>query len=77
MKSLLQRLFPDIKVTEKSYDRWISVFEETVSISIPKLRKKVPKESNQDLEKQNKSLQGLVTHYKQIIDDTVSIYNPF
>lgn len=27
---------------------------------------------NPDLEKQNKNLQGMVSHYKQIIDDTVS-----
>ena len=75
LKKLLQRIFPDIKVTEKSHDRWMSTFEEKVTIAISELRKDISDESRQELEKQNKSLQGLVSHYKEIIDDTVSIFS--
>nr|XP_012144921.1 PREDICTED: kinectin isoform X2 [Megachile rotundata] len=69
-KTLLQRIFPEVKVSEKSYDQWLKVFEEKVNAVLIDLRKKNVVETHSDLEKQNKNLQGLVSHYKQIIDDT-------
>lgn len=71
-KSLLQRIFPDVKVSEKSYDRWLVAFEEQVNVVLTELRKRGGSNASPELEKQNRTLQGMVSHYKQIIDDTVS-----
>lgn len=71
-KALLQRIFPEIKVSEKSYDQWLKVFEERVNTVLIDLKKKNVVDTPSELEKQNKNLQDLVSHYKQIIDDTVS-----
>lgn len=71
-KTLLQRIFPDIKVSEKTHNQWIEVFEHKVYSIINELKEKSTVQTNSDLEKQNKNLQGMVSHYKQIIDDTVN-----
>ncbi|XP_015597971.1 kinectin isoform X4 [Cephus cinctus] len=75
-KALLQRIFPEIKVSEKSHEKWVNAFEERVYAALIELRKKqeVP-QGNPDLESQNQNLQGMVSHYKQIIDDTESMLN--
>ncbi|XP_066589983.1 putative leucine-rich repeat-containing protein DDB_G0290503 [Prorops nasuta] len=70
-KAFLQRIFPEIKVSEKSHEKWISAFENRIRDILTELKEKnITSVSNSDLEKQNKSLQGMVAHYKQIIDDT-------
>lgn len=75
-KALLQRIFPEIKVSEKSYDQWMKVFEQQVHTSLSNLRTNVKNEgADSELEKTNKSLQAMVNHYKQIIYDTVKITN--
>lgn len=73
-KTLLQRIFPEIKVSEKSHDQWLKVFEEKVNTALDELKKKDIVDVHSELEKQNKSLQDMVSHYKQIIDDTVSFF---
>ncbi|XP_029036620.1 kinectin-like isoform X6 [Osmia bicornis bicornis] len=74
-KALLQRIFPEIKVSEKSYDQWLKVFEERVNTVLIDLKKKNVVDTPSELEKQNKNLQDLVSHYKQIIDDTEGMLN--
>ena len=76
-KCLLQRIFPDVKVSETSYDRWLRAFEEQVNVVLAELRKQRESDHSQELEKQNKSLQGMVSHYKKIIDDTVRSNDKF
>lgn len=73
-KTLLQRIFPEIKVSEKTHEQWLNAFEHKVCTTLNDLRQKNPVQENSDLEKQNKNLQGMVSHYKQIIDDTVSTF---
>lgn len=71
-KSLLQRIFPEINVSEKSFDKWLETFEERVQVVLQDNKNTLETQDiNSDLEKQNKNLQGLVAHYKQIIIDTV------
>ncbi|XP_011504338.1 PREDICTED: kinectin-like isoform X3 [Ceratosolen solmsi marchali] len=75
-KALLQRIFPDIEVSEKSYDEWMKVFEEKVYTILNKLNKDVKSEDvTLELEKTNKNLQTIVNHYKQIIYDTEAMLN--
>nr|XP_034192908.1 kinectin-like isoform X6 [Osmia lignaria] len=74
-KALLQRIFPEIKVSEKSYDQWLKVFEERVNTVLIDLKKKNIVDTPSEFEKQNKNLQDLVSHYKQIIDDTEGMLN--
>ncbi|XP_044011755.1 interaptin isoform X9 [Aphidius gifuensis] len=68
-KSLLQRIFPDIEIKEKAYDRWLKTFEEHVNNIL------TDNNQNDDTIKQNKKLQNLVTHYKEIIADTEGMLN--
>lgn len=65
-------MFPEIKVTETSHEQWLNAFENKVYSFINTLKDKNIMDINTDIEKQNKNLQGMVSHYKQIIDDTVS-----
>ncbi|XP_031831405.1 uncharacterized protein LOC116426511 [Nomia melanderi] len=74
-KAFLLRIFPEIKVSEKSHDQWLKAFEEEVKTVLIELRKKNIDDKPSDLEKQNKNLQDLVSHYKQIIDDTEGMLN--
>ncbi|CAL7948527.1 unnamed protein product [Xylocopa violacea] len=74
-KALLQRIFPEIKVSEKSHDQWLKVFEEKVNAALASLKKKNTVDTHLELEKQNKNLQDMVSHYKQIIDDTEGMLN--
>ncbi|KAG7203267.1 hypothetical protein KM043_010362 [Ampulex compressa] len=74
-KAFLQRIFPEIKVSETSHDKWLSTFEDRVHSVLAELRKTKTIDSNPELEKQNKNLQGMVLHYKQIIDDTEGMLN--
>ncbi|XP_043255136.1 putative leucine-rich repeat-containing protein DDB_G0290503 isoform X2 [Colletes gigas] len=74
-KAFLQRIFPEIKVSEKSHDQWLRLFEEKVSTVLSELKKKNVIDKHSELEKQNKSLQDMVSHYKQIIDDTETMLN--
>ncbi|XP_012272203.1 kinectin isoform X1 [Orussus abietinus] len=74
-KALLQRIFPDIKVTETSHNKWVTAFEERVYAALNELRKKNEPDINLEMEKQNKNLQGMVSHYKQIINDTEGMLN--
>ena len=61
-------------MSEKSHDQWLKVFEEKVNTVLTELKKKNTVDNHSELEKQNKNLQDMVSHYKQIIDDTVSFY---
>lgn len=54
-------------------DQWLTMFEEKVNTVLTELKGKNVVNTHTDLEKQNKNLQDMVSHYKQIIDDTVSI----
>ncbi|XP_008558290.1 kinectin isoform X6 [Microplitis demolitor] len=74
-KSLLQRIFPEISVTEKSFDKWLTTFEERVQDVLQNKNYHDSQDVNSELEKQNKNLQGLVAHYKQIIIDTEGMLN--
>ncbi|XP_006617308.1 kinectin isoform X2 [Apis dorsata] len=74
-KTLLQRIFPEIKISEKSYDQWLKVYEQKVNIVLTELKKKSIVDTHSELEKQNKNLQDMVSHYKQIIDDTEGMLN--
>ncbi|KAK0163760.1 hypothetical protein PV328_002457 [Microctonus aethiopoides] len=75
-KSLLQRIFPEIKIDEQPYEKWIKTFEEQVHVAIKqKLQKENTQDYNLEIEKQNKNLQGHVAHYKQIILDTEEMLN--
>ncbi|KAK1132615.1 hypothetical protein K0M31_014000 [Melipona bicolor] len=74
-KTLLERIFPEIKVSEKSHDQWLKVFEEKVNTVLTELKKKNTIDNHSELEKQNKNLQDMVSHYKQIIDDTEGMLN--
>ncbi|XP_020284045.1 ribosome-binding protein 1 isoform X4 [Pseudomyrmex gracilis] len=67
-KTLLQRIFPEIKVSDKTYEQWLKTFESEVCVVLNKLKQE--NQSTTDLENQNKSLQDMVTHYKKIIFDT-------
>lgn len=73
-KTLLQRIFPEIKVSEKTHEQWLKTFEDKVSAILNELKQKNTDHANPDLERQNKNLQNMVSHYKQIIDDTVSSF---
>jgi chromosome segregation ATPase len=68
-KSLLQRIFPEIEIKEQSYDNWFKLFEEHVNNVLSETNQ------NDDMVKQNKKLQSLVTHYKEIIADTEGMLN--
>lgn len=72
-KAFLQRIFPEIKVSEKTHEQWLKSFEDKICAILNELKQKNTDQTNSDLERQNKSLQGMVSHYKQIIYDTVSI----
>ncbi|XP_032455132.1 kinectin isoform X9 [Nasonia vitripennis] len=75
-KALLQRIFPEIKVSEKSHDQWMKAFEEQVYTALDKLKTDTYSESaSAELEKTNKNLQAMVNHYKQIIYDTEGMLN--
>ncbi|XP_063994157.1 ribosome-binding protein 1 isoform X2 [Diachasmimorpha longicaudata] len=74
-KFLLQRIFPDIKIQEKSYDKWITAFEQRVNIVLTQTTPNNGEDTNADIEKQNKNLQGMVSHYQQIIVDTEGMLN--
>jgi len=73
-KALLQRVFPDIKISEKTYEQWLKAFEIKICAILNELKQKNTEQTSLELEKQNRNLQGMVSHYKQIIDDTVNIY---
>lgn len=72
-KALLQRIFPEIKVFEKTHEQWLEAFEHKVCTVLNELKQqKSTILKNTDLEKQNKNLQGMVSHYKQVIHETVN-----
>ncbi|KAK7870986.1 hypothetical protein R5R35_012185 [Gryllus longicercus] len=80
IKQLLQRIFPDVRVEDcKSHEQWLEQFEKSASNFLSELHNRsqqtapsVSEESAQveELEKQNNYLQGLVTNYQTIIQDT-------
>ncbi|XP_011264045.2 kinectin isoform X3 [Camponotus floridanus] len=74
-KTLLQRIFPEIKVSEKAHEQWLKVFEDKVGAILNELKQKNTDQAKPDLERQNKNLQNMVSHYKQIIDDTEGMLN--
>ncbi|XP_011636853.1 kinectin-like isoform X3 [Pogonomyrmex barbatus] len=74
-KALLQRIFPEIKVCEKTHEQWLKSFEDKVCTILNELKHKNSDQTNPDLERQNKNLQGMVSHYKQIIYDTEGMLN--
>ncbi|XP_029171849.1 kinectin isoform X2 [Nylanderia fulva] len=74
-KALLQRIFPEIKVSEKTHEQWLKTFEDEVSTIINELKQTHKDQINPELERQNKNLQSMISHYKQIIDDTEGMLN--
>ncbi|XP_071571625.1 uncharacterized protein [Temnothorax nylanderi] len=74
-KALLQRIFPEIKVSEKAHEQWLKSFEDKISTILNELKQKNTDQINPDLERQNKNLQGMVSHYKRIIYDTEGMLN--
>ncbi|XP_018393925.1 PREDICTED: kinectin-like isoform X3 [Cyphomyrmex costatus] len=74
-KAFLQRIFPEIKVSEKTHEQWLNSFEDKLCAILNELKQKNTDQTNLDLEKQNKNLQGMVSHYKQIIYDTEGMLN--
>lgn len=62
-------------MSEKTHEQWLKSFEDKLCAILNELKneQKNTDQTNPDLEKQNKNLQGMVSHYKQIIYDTVSI----
>lgn len=72
-KVFLQRLFPEIKISEKSHDQWLKLFEEKVNTVLIELKKNNVSDKHLELEEQNKNLKEMVSYYKQVIDDTVGI----
>ncbi|XP_018340923.1 PREDICTED: kinectin-like isoform X4 [Trachymyrmex septentrionalis] len=74
-KAFLQRIFPEIKVSEKTHEHWLKSFEDKLCAILNELKQKNTDQTNPDLEKQNKNLQGMVSHYKQIIYDTEGMLN--
>ncbi|EGI70299.1 Ribosome-binding protein 1, partial [Acromyrmex echinatior] len=74
-KAFLQRIFPEIKVSEKTHEQWLKSFEDKLCAILNELKQKNTDQTNPDLEKQNKNLQGMVSHYKQIIYDTEGMLN--
>ncbi|XP_072744778.1 uncharacterized protein [Anoplolepis gracilipes] len=74
-KALLQRIFPEIKVSEKTHEQWLKVFEDKVGAILNELKQRNTDQAKPDLEKQNKNLQSMVLHYKQIIEETEGMLN--
>ncbi|XP_050465215.1 kinectin isoform X2 [Cataglyphis hispanica] len=74
-KALLQRIFPEIKVSEKTYEQWLEVFEDKVGAILNELKQNNIDQVKSDLERQNKNLQNMVSHYQQIIDETEGMLN--
>ncbi|XP_043272558.1 kinectin-like isoform X3 [Venturia canescens] len=72
-KSLLQRIFPEIQVSEKSNERWLEAFETQVDVVLTELRTRRDSDETGDLEKRNENLRGMVSQYRQIIDETESM----
>lgn len=70
---MLQRIFPEIKVMEKSHDKWMKSFEEQIHTILYKLKESQSDVNESELDNTNKNLQAMVNHYKQIIEDTVII----
>lgn len=58
-------------MSEKTHEQWLKAFEDKVGAILNELKQKNTDQANPDLERQNKNLQSMVSHYKQIIDDTV------
>ncbi|XP_032691151.1 kinectin-like isoform X2 [Odontomachus brunneus] len=69
-KALLQRIFPEIKVSEKTHEQWLKTFEYKVCTVLNELKQKSTTHENSDLEKQNKNLQDVVSRYQQVVKET-------
>ncbi|XP_029676580.1 kinectin-like [Formica exsecta] len=74
-KALLQRIFPEIKVSEKTHEQWLEAFEDKVGAILNELKQKNTDQAKPDLERQNKNLQNMVSHYQQIIGETEGMLN--
>ncbi|XP_070154294.1 kinectin isoform X2 [Polyergus mexicanus] len=74
-KALLQRIFPEIKVFEKTHEQWLEAFEDKVGAIINELKQKNTDQAKPDLERQNKNLQNMVSNYQQIIGETEGMLN--
>lgn len=74
----MQRIFPDVVISESSHEKWLNAFVIKISAIIEELKSNRDGSGNVDeLEKQNKILQGMVSHYKKIIDDAVRTLTRF
>ncbi|XP_049826957.1 kinectin isoform X6 [Schistocerca gregaria] len=84
---LLQRIFPSIKIDgDEVHEKWVEKFEKEAHSLISKLQSQKQdlgpdfgSRNNSsmfiELEKQNSQLTALVSHYKNIIDDTEGMLN--
>lgn len=59
-------------MSEKTHEQWLKVFEDKVGTILNELKQENTDQAKPDLERQNKNLQNMVSHYKQIINDTVN-----
>ncbi|XP_046740481.1 kinectin-like [Diprion similis] len=69
-KALLQRIFPDVSIVESSHEKWLTAFEDKVSSLV-----KDSKLKQEDMEKQNQKLQGMVSQHIQGVEKTEGILN--
>nr|XP_046477367.1 kinectin-like isoform X2 [Neodiprion pinetum] len=67
---LLQRIFPDVSIAESSHEKWLTAIEGKVSSLV-----KDSKRKQEDMEKENQSLRGMVSHYEEIFHDTEGTLN--
>ncbi|XP_011135621.1 kinectin isoform X2 [Harpegnathos saltator] len=74
-KALLQRIFPEIKVSENTHEQWLKTFEHKICTVLNELKQKSTNQEISDLEKQNKNLQSAVSCYQQIIKETEGMLN--
>lgn len=59
-------------MSEKTHEQWLEAFEDKVGAILNELKQKNTDQAKPDLERQNKNLQNMVSHYQQIIGETVS-----
>lgn len=76
---MLTRLLPEVKVDKKNFKDWLVAFEASAQTVLASLRsvQSAPDDSEKvaELERQVTQLQGMVAHYKTIIEETEGMLN--
>lgn len=77
--ALLTRLLPEVKVDKKDFKDWLVAYEATAQSALTTLRsaQSSPDDSAKvaELERQVTQLEGMVAHYKTIIEETEGMLN--